>query len=317
MFTKVAPEHGSASLMTAEKQTLDQLDGNSFTRLRVPRVIQSAASTLSVEDISFEGAEPMSTFGPLHDLALCELYQATASRLPVERTGHWVQTQDCLNLLQQVADKRIPPALVRKLVRLAEGLDRSIRIPCCRCVGEFTPWKLTCAGQELRVVDWSGSIPDAPALWDAFHYILQSGIHIHRRKPKDILHDLRRLEGSELVKQLREQEGFDLSLCLRLYLLTHLSGQLALFCLQPHWDPGTGRLIRTWNAILNEVLGEQGILTGRQLLCMDLFDFLRDKSYAAMRWTEEALGNARLFFRPRSLHRSQYTAHRAAIPVGA
>jgi hypothetical protein len=61
--------------------------------------------------------------------------------------------------------------------------------------GDLAPWNLLRTGRGWVVIDWEYAFEDAPALYDLFHFLLQSAGHLHRPSIDQILHDLRTGEG--------------------------------------------------------------------------------------------------------------------------
>jgi thymidylate kinase len=81
----------------------------------------------------------------------------------------------------------LPDGHARRLVQ--RGLNHLERIvgrdvlPFHFCHGDFAPWNMLSAGGRIVLFDWEYSDPAAPAGYDAFHFLLQTGSLLERRTP--------------------------------------------------------------------------------------------------------------------------------------
>lgn len=57
--------------------------------------------------------------------------------------------------------------------------------------GDFTPWNLAVSPHGMRAFDWECALEDAPLLFDAFHFHVQTGVLVHRRDGAALLDSLR------------------------------------------------------------------------------------------------------------------------------
>jgi thymidylate kinase len=204
----------------------------------------------------------------------------TGENIRIDQTGWWKLTTAYLGELAVMEDSRLPKGLIRKLQWLAESIPSDKFIRCALAHGDFTPWNMYVAHGGIHLYDWELSIPDAPAMLDACHFVFQSGILIHRRPAAAILQEVAALQEYDLVRD-------DFHLYLRLYLLINCAYYLQLYSRQAQWHVQIGWLLQTWSEALDMVLEEDGIASQRQLLCMDVFDHLQNKPYAALKWLEE------------------------------
>jgi hypothetical protein len=71
--------------------------------------------------------------------------------------------------------------------------------------GDFTPWNTRQAGPELRAFDWEFFQPDAPLLFDHYHWIVQTSVLMRRASPDQVYRTvldgvMRRQRSCELAK---------------------------------------------------------------------------------------------------------------------
>ena len=160
--------------------------------------------------------------------ALAQLDGGPAPRLQDRRDGEWIWMEDLvgrrsgdrmtsehLELLDRVTQgaHRVPlgqlellrgarrqlavsPPRDRELAAALDELDRAlalakdIPVVCAPAHGDFTPWNLMHTRAGLRALDWEFHLAEAPALFDAIHFRLQTGILVEHRTPTRLLEDL-------------------------------------------------------------------------------------------------------------------------------
>ncbi len=74
-------------------------------------------------------------------------------------------------------------------------------LPCTPCHGDFTPWNTRVHGDKLTAFDWEFYKESAPALFDLFHFELQTGV-LMRKVPAE--------NAMERVLQLVRDRGYTL-----------------------------------------------------------------------------------------------------------
>ena len=124
----------------------------------------------------------------------------------------------------------------------------------------------------------------APLLTDAFHFIFQSGALLKRQNAAEILQVINDLRKEKWMNDLIRRSGVDISLHLRLYLIVNCAHYLDVYSQEECWNEQTEQLINTWSDVISILLAENKDLSPRQLLVMDLFDHIRERQYAALKW---------------------------------
>lgn len=283
-FIKSGLIESSLQLIHQEAAQLSTLNTLSLEKMRVPQVLACTSTSASFEDISSPDAQRSNELLPQHYMALAELQSKTASLMPLNQIPLWTEAMEQLNLLQNSTDQRIPKGLLRKLSALANHLCGIRNLPCSYAHGDFTPWNMYVEKNRVAVYDWELAQAKAPLLWDAYHFIIQSGILIGRKPVAEISKQLHEMENSGWVKNLKTQYNLNTGLQRMLYLLLNTTYYLGVYSRQSAWHIQVEWLLQSWSALLNEVLLTEGLYTQRELLCMDLFDQLQGKQYATLKW---------------------------------
>ena len=108
----------------------------------------------------------------------------------------------------QVAIEQAAPRVVaRTRSALEQVISQSgaVEITFHPAHGDFTPWNTRQIGTELRAFDWEFFQPDAPPLFDHYHWIVQTSVLMSRDSPDQVYRIaldgvLHRKEFSELAK---------------------------------------------------------------------------------------------------------------------
>lgn len=142
-------------------------------RSHIPRVIHSGSinGVQFVIQSALEGEGGPVEFGPSHEhlLRLFHRYQ------PSRRSGH--------SLVDAVAE-RLRRSMSRlgsrwqdlgsDVLRMASEELRNCSADCSLSHGDFTPWNTRLRNGQLSVFDWETAEPNAPCLWDKFHFLTQT-----------------------------------------------------------------------------------------------------------------------------------------------
>lgn len=84
--------------------------------------------------------------------------------------------------LSEWLERQVRDGLVGPLLDLSELLERKassgVSIRMHREHGDFAPWNVSWDGRRLFVFDWERSVPEAPALFDAFYFVAAPALHV-------------------------------------------------------------------------------------------------------------------------------------------
>lgn len=282
-FIKVALSENAAAIIGKEAGALTLLQQYHFKQLQVPVVKEAADNFVTLSDVNTGTTQRLAQFTAQHADALRELYVQTSTTAAVKNIVWWQTTTEKLEWLIDNADARIPKGLLRKLKQLHKATDTDATLTVAMAHGDFTPWNMYTTPQHLKVYDWELIVEDAPLWWDAFHFIFQSGILMHRQNAKTILADIDNCEEKDLFC-IAGNNSIALQKHLSLYLLYNTVYYLHVYAHQPKWHMQVNWLLQTWNEAISVVLVQQNAITQRAAFCADLFDYLYGKSYATLKW---------------------------------
>jgi thymidylate kinase len=280
-FIKVALSENAAAIIGKEAAALTILQQYNFKQLQLPTVKEAADTFVTLSDINTGNTKRGQHFTVQHAKALEELYEVTTCHKILKNLDWWQQTTQKLETLAATNDARIPKGLLRKLQLLHNAVDEEQVLAVATAHGDFTPWNMYVTTQQLKVYDWELIITEAPLWWDAFHFIFQSGILMHRQNAKTIL---------AVMDELQEQQIFTTTTAatlqnnLQLYLLYNTVYYLDVYAHQPNWHMQVNWLLQTWNEAISVALVQNNLTSQRALFCIDLFDYLSGKNYATLKW---------------------------------
>lgn len=280
LFHKIATTETSKKIINQEKEVLQRLEKTKTNYCFFPKVVHSGDNFVSLEDISKEG----SRFSELDDLLLNSIQEISSIE------NNWISFDDFqekLNLknsLKQIqSDFRIPFGIQKKLNWLLSYFDDE-NIETNYSHGDFTPWNIFKSNKKAGVYDWELATSDHPMGFDAFHFIFQQNILIKRSSWLSLREEIYdRIQEKNIQKWSKNNE-ISINKYLSLYLLTNTIHYLEIYSRQEKWHEQIHWLIDTWNQGVSDIL--KMTKSNRELLILDLFDFLKTKQYGALKFPD-------------------------------
>lgn len=276
-FFKIATTSKAKQLIAREAAMTETLAALQVERFKFPSCQTFSSDVIELEDIGKDGKRT-NELGEAHFAALDELYQKT----------HYTTTLNCRERiigLLEIQDSRIPKGLLKKLILLHNSIkNKPIQIALAH--GDFTPWNMYVKDGRLAIYDWELKSHNMPIGFDAYHFILQQAILVER-KPWDSIKACiqAKVVPAAFSKWIKEEEK-DWRHYLKWYLFLNTSEQLLLYSQQEEWHPQIEWLLQTWNTAISDMLQYQ--VKHRKLLIMDIFDYLHNKKYAAIKFPNMA-----------------------------
>ncbi len=280
-FLKLGIGKRSLATLNNEVIALSHVQSMGFTTFRVPQLLASAHGMLSLSSVG-DGGHRMHALQRPHRRALAEIAAKTARKMPIAQLSAWGEMVADLTYLHRLQDARIPQGMLRKLDQLLDSLDEEKTIQVAMSHGDFTPWNMYVADDALRLYDWEQWRPSMPMGYDAFHFVMQSGILMGRQSWNAIAAEMEERIHLELWPALGVASDAQYQLYVKLYLLFHTVQSLRLYSAQSVWHTQVQWLLDTWNQGLSAML--VGTTSGRSLLLMDAFDWLAQRQYAALKF---------------------------------
>ena len=281
-FIKIAGTERSRELLEREANTLNRLGSLDLKNFVVPELYCSSPGLLRQFELS-GGGERSEELSPIHFNALIELNEFTSFQIPLVENGSWEILKRDLREISHSRDNRLPKGMIRKLERLVQETNEYNNIEVSLCHGDFTPWNMYQQNDLLYIYDWELADPMRPLGFDLFHFLIQQGILVGRKSWKQISADIDRQVNSVSFSLLSKFRNASVQEYLKLYLIYNTVYYLKLYAAQPVWHQQVYWLLNTWNQALSQMLSES--VSARELVLIDTFDFLQDKSYAAIKFS--------------------------------
>jgi thymidylate kinase len=280
-FLKVGLNAKSKSLINKEIEVLRDLKDHHYKCFVFPKIFQSGMDFVEVSDISF-GAKRNKSLTTTHINTLTEMNEKTSQLIRVKHLPIWEQLKSDLETLKLTKNSRIPNGLLKKISFLIATINDSAMIETCCCHGDFTPWNMYVKNNNLHIYDWELYKEQMPFGFDALHFIIQKGILIDRKPWIEIEKEINETFDQISFGVLSNGDSTDKKLYLRLYLITNIIFSLKIFLEQEDWHEQIYWSLNTWNEAISSTI--TNLVKHRSLLLMDLFDFVLNKPYAAIKF---------------------------------
>ncbi len=272
-FLKIATTRKAQQLIAQEAMMTETLTALKVESFRIPCCQTLSAYVIQLEDITGENKRS-TTLTEAHFTALNELYSKTTLTTKLDNRERIMQLLD-------LKDSRIPKGMVKKLILLHNHIkDTPIKV--AQAHGDFTPWNMYVEGDRLAIYDWELARHNMPIGFDAYHFIMQQGILVERKTWGNIQECIKAKITPAAFSKWTQHDGSTWEDYFKWYLFINISDQLALYSQQEVWHPQIEWLLHTWNAALSDMLQQK--IKYRKLLIMDLFDYLHNKTYAAIKF---------------------------------
>ncbi|WP_107038040.1 hypothetical protein [Brumimicrobium mesophilum] len=276
-FIKVGLSQSSIQALENELFNLKSFKSNSA--IEIPKSKKIADGIISLTDIGKNG-ERTSTFSKEHAIGLNELYSQHPTALNLlYQTDIYKKSINQLHKYRLQPEKKEMNNIIDKLIILVKDVaPKQFKFNWTH--RDFTPWNCFVANNQIKIYDFELAHSALPFGFDAFHFVMQQGILVDRTswknlKPKleSAFHQLKSVVGNG-------NEKFEDHL--KAYLLINIADHIDLYSRQEDWHQQIYWLLNTWNEALNDLIPNEK--TSRSLLIGDVFDFLQNENYAAVKF---------------------------------
>ena len=223
-FVKIPLTDAAEKLVENEFQILDQLSIHTFQELIVPKT-KPTLSGIALSNVQPLQSEKNTSFQDTHLNALAELYQISATGMPVAKTPLWKTVNQGMKFLNQVnqTTNGLPIGKVKQLTRLCQMMYDEIlnfdEVVVGIGHGDFTPWNMYHANGKLHLYDWEMANNEIPLLYDVFHYFFQKGILIERKDFATIKEEIQEVMDSSAAQMIIQKYEINWQQHYQIYLL--------------------------------------------------------------------------------------------------
>lgn len=254
-FCKLPLTESATALVAQERNVLEELKRFNFEKLEVPKA-EALGSSLAVSDVQPTGSRSSSALQSAHFEALKELKQHTVQEQPLGSLPLWSESGRYLSELEtQAICNDLPEHKVNQVIGQLKALRSTFEanqpVPTALAHGDFTPWNMYLSHEKLHVYDWELA-GRQPLLFDAFHFVFQSGVLLRREPFSQIKKMLKAMEGNATVQSMLSGQKMSFQELYRLYLLQNTSYYLLRYLrqqplhVQAHW------LLEVWDEALKD-----------------------------------------------------------------
>lgn len=276
-FIKIGLNASSSESVNIECERFQNLSRGVF--LDIPECRPISDGIVAYSDLGKNGKRS-NIFSKLHVASLAELYSQNPSVSMIFKESEIFQTSvNHLASKERIPNEYIPVNIIEKLRLLSENISQN-RFTFHWTHRDFTPWNCYTSCEKIKLYDFELAHPQLPFGYDAFHFVLQQGVLVDhfcwtQLKPllKAAFEELKEVAGTG-------QESFDEHL--KAYLFINTAFHIDLYNRQDKWHEQIHWLLNTWNDALSDVLQNES--DQRALLIGDVFDFLHNVHYAAVKF---------------------------------
>ncbi len=291
-FIKIPLQNKSENLIKNEVKTLETLQEKNFKFLEIPQVEKSDFHSIGIfTNVADKTQNRPLEIQRIHINALSELYQNQTRQEKINNTSIWSTIED------NIKNKVKKPTLQRlqeKLKSLKAHIETQSSIPLAYAHGDFTPWNMYVSENQLHLYDWELAMKDAPLLFDVFHFIFQTGILIKHQSFKEIQNEIKLTLQQPAIQELSKKYNIDTVLHYHLYLLYNIGYYLQIYEQQKELHTQVSWLTKVWEQALVESLNMYSTNNHRQDFIKDIFQYLSDKKYALLKFSERKISDIAL-----------------------
>ncbi|MCZ8145291.1 hypothetical protein [Flavobacterium sp.] len=276
-FIKIAQTPQAEVLLSNELNALMRVQQATLP-IEVPKVLHSDGVRLTLSDVSKNGTR----FKKLDSLQLEAILALNSGTQKTVNVEDWTYFNDLKSRYLQTDTHLLPKNLVRKINILLDAISPHTTVSLALSHGDFTQWNMYKKGNHLAIYDWELASTERPIGFDFFHLIFQNSVLVHHHPWKTIHQTINEYVASDQLKALFHNDPATMETYLRWYLLINTMEYLLVYAQQPVWHIQVHWLLTVWNQALNAFLASH--YSHRQLLIMDVFDFLQYKEYAVLKF---------------------------------
>lgn len=260
-FIKIPVSDRAKTLIFTEYQHLTALSEYDFKKLRLPSA-KIMDNGLKLTNIRPKSPVPSAEINDLHLAALKDLYANTFQLKVFTNLDVYKNVQSNLSDIKASMakgnDHQIPSQKAERLLYnikvLLHALEGKEMTSVAYAHGDFTPWNLFVDKAQVHLYDWELAMPEQLLLYDAFHFIFQSGILIRRQSFQQIKTKIKALENNAIVEDIKERYRIDYQDCYHWYLISNCSYYLHLYLKQPVLHQQAHWLLDCWIEATNDAI---------------------------------------------------------------
>ncbi|GAB4253178.1 MAG: hypothetical protein Kow0027_18330 [Saprospiraceae bacterium] len=248
-FCKVPLTASAEKLVLNEATRLGELPADEFSCLDVPRATLKDGLLL-LSDVRPAKPGNSDRLVRLHLEALTELACATTRHQKLDILPAWknlnrnLEDLDGLEPANDLDPKQVG-RLKNALLRLRQQFGDFTELPIGLAHADFTPWNLYLSDRKVHLYDWELAEP-LPLLYDAFHFIFQTGILLRRQSFAELWEGIESLRQNEKVQSLLRQFDADFDRLYSFYLLNNVAYYLPRYLRQTPLHEQAHWLVSTW-----------------------------------------------------------------------
>lgn len=257
-FAKLPLTAAAEKLTITEEQQLKQANSLGLSRWNIPQVLKNDTALL-VSNVQDDEAKSYYHLNSDHLKALEEIHEKSVQLVPLKALAAWMVMEQTLPQLSQLPkhpaiDEVLKDGIIHELGAVFDAFKKKTasQVPIALTHGDFTPWNMFVKNESINIYDWE--LSGNQLIWyDAYHFIMQSHILIHRSDPSIIMKAVADFNQQPSVIALCEKYGLAPQLAWEYYLLRHISYYLPRYLTQEDLHEQVHWQLDSWKALLTQI----------------------------------------------------------------
>lgn len=246
-FLKIPLTKAAEELLVNEHKQLTVLNRLPLRQMIIPKLQPTSDVFIKISNVKPTKAKNSILLTDVHLKALEELYTQTATTHSLHDHKRNIE-KHLINLASLEPSNGLDTAIVQAVKPMLMMLYQKLKntnVIFALAHGDFTPWNTYLNQQNIHTYDWELS-EDLPILYDAFHYIFQSGVLIQKLSFTELQQQIDQLSQHSIVQSLLKEHNTNFEQCYQLYLLHVISYYLPRYILQDMLHEQANWLLKRW-----------------------------------------------------------------------
>lgn len=260
-FVKIPLTESSKILILNEIKQLNLIRRYDFKKIIVPELLGNVESNV----IELSNIKPLKCnqnykLTDLHVEVLQELYSHTNVAINWNELSQLEQANDTLCSLSSSKEfnLEIGGVVVKRLLHNIRVLSNNLLHEGGSVVtgishGDFTPWNMYIAKDQIHLLDWELSENETPLLFDLIHFTFQSTILIEKKGYKDVVNILKALLRKDSVQSLILQYNIDFNKTYTFYLIKIITYYIQKYSEQNNLHIQVTWLLKVWDEAVSDL----------------------------------------------------------------
>jgi thymidylate kinase len=271
-------------LIKRENENIKSINTLNLKQMIIPKTNNSQRSNVLIQNaFKVNNMQRITHINKTLFGAIKELSVNTMTHKKLEYTSFYTEIIEQMSFLKDTSNP-IDSKIYFHLKNLQNAIKSNQYLFTSVAHGDFTPWNLFKSKSNLYVYDWEMMMPEAPLLYDAFHFIYQSELLVNRNGLIEIENEINSFCKQPDTASFIKRYKIDVDFNHHLYLLHVISKNIMLMSQQLNISEDQQLLLNSWKTALLNLQIPTKQLELRPTFLKEFETFLENKNYAALKF---------------------------------